>query len=127
MPRAYELAGVLSVMAFAAGCYPLMAHPTRVESGANLTMTIGGQVVRMKTDTSSQLGGIPNVGVQLVMGSRDSLRTDAISTRFAFGPSLSGFGWGAYAEFPETFLGETDAGFGVSGQSGGMFRTLTPS
>jgi hypothetical protein len=109
------------------GCYPLAAHPTRVANGGALNMTAGGQVVRVKPDSgTSHVTFIPNVSLQLVVGARDSLRTDAVSTRFSFGAGLSGFGWGAYAEFPEDFLGETDAGVGVSGQYGSVFTTVMP-
>ena len=90
-------------------------------------MTAGGQVARAKPDSgASHATFIPNVSLQLVIGSRDSLRKDAVSTRFSFGAGLSGFGWGAYAEFPEDFLGAMDAGFGVSGQYGSAFTTVMP-
>jgi len=90
-------------------------------------MTAGGQVARAKPDSgASHITFIPNVSLQLVVGARDSLRTDAVSTRFSFGAGLSGFGWGAYVEFPEDFLGEMDAGFGVSGQYGSAFTTVMP-
>ena len=89
-------------------------------------MTLGGQVARMKSDTTSRVSLLPSLGVQLIVGSRDEQRVDAISTRFAFGTSLTGLTWGAYAELPEASFGDTDVGFGVSGQYGSVFNTVTP-
>lgn len=127
MPRVSEVAGVLSVMVAFAGCYPLMAHPTRVENGGMLTMVAGGQVARTKPDSgASHVTFIPNVALLLVVGARDSVRRNSVSTRLSFGAGLSGLAWGAYAELPESVLGETDAGFGVSGQYGSTFTTLMP-
>ena len=127
MPRFRCVTGVFTFVTVAAGCYPLAAHPTRVVNGGAWGMTAGGQVARTTPDSgTSHITFIPNVSLQFVIGARDSLRTDAVATRFSFGAALSGFGWGAYAEFPEDFLGETDAGFGVSGQYGSAFTTVMP-
>jgi hypothetical protein len=99
-----------------AGCFPITAHPTRIEPGMALTAGMAAQVVR---DSSASRGRhdaiLPSWALGFSAGFVDSLN-DGIGSRLAGGVGLASFFADAYFEAPRSAFGDWDAGAGISWQ-----------
>ena len=99
------------------GCYPAVAHPTRVSSGFSVTTTLGAHVTRDLVVTSGAFERrvTPTFGISAAVSVRDTSSTDdGPGFRLSVGTGFSMPIWQAYVEFPRERFGPYDAGVGVA-------------
>jgi hypothetical protein len=100
-------------------CFPIAAHPTRIEPGPEVTMGFSGEVT---LDSSAQsgrhLGRMPNFNIGFAAGFRDPDGRDGIASRLAIAVGLAGLAADTYLELPREWFSTVDAGFGVTWQTG---------
>jgi hypothetical protein len=115
------LAAVLCVVL--PGCYPVLGHPTRVESGAIMRVILSTTFISDSTyeGVSVPFPGVPSLDVELSTGIRDtSFDSRGPGLRLGASAGLSGFGLSAYAELPRHWLNEADAGVGIAFHGGAL-------
>jgi hypothetical protein len=106
-------------------CYPIAAHPTRIEPGVALTTGVSAQVTldsSLEHDPKSSIR--PSMAIGLAAGFTDSLE-DGLKTRIAAGLGMASYFADLYFEMPRSAFGEWDAGFGVTTQWV-LARTVIP-
>jgi hypothetical protein len=118
-PRMFASMSLATAIGMGTGCYPAMAHPTRVGSGFSVITTVGMYV----SEDQGLLQGAPPARVRMhpILGMNAALSVrDTSSTEDGFGLRLSvgtGFAmpiWQAYVELPRDRFGPYDAGVGVA-------------
>jgi hypothetical protein len=122
--RTYSaLAGLICIT----GCYPVLSHPTRAESGFRLTSFTSFAMVSDSGDDAGRrsLLFVPSIDFEASLGIRDTSRDDGAGLRLAASGGLSGYGGSAYVEVPRDLFGSFDVGFGVAGH-GGALTLWTP-
>jgi hypothetical protein len=109
------------------GCFPVLAHPTRVESGFKLSSFTSVSLVSDSTGEPSRATYtvLPSIDFEASLGIRDTSRIDGPGLRLAASGGLSGLGASAYLEWPRDQFGDFDLGFGIAGH-GGALNTWTP-
>jgi hypothetical protein len=110
----------LAFLTAVSGCYPIIAHPTRVESGMKLTTLSSFAMVSDSAagDERRSLAVVPSIDVEAALGIRDTTRTDGTGLRISAFAGFSGYGGSVYLEAPREFLGSFDAGAGVAAHAG---------
>lgn len=118
---------VLAALACLTGCFPVLAHPTRVESGFKLTSHASFSLVSDSTGEPRRetYVFVPSIDFEASLGIRDTSRVDGPGLRLAAAGGLSGFGGSAYVELPREQFGDFDFGFGIAGH-GGALTMWTP-
>ena len=104
------------------GCFPVFAHPTRVESAFQVSAT---STLGFVTDSAGQTGDVtrgllPVIDLEASLGMRDSTREDGLGLRLSVSAGLSGYGGSAYFEAPRELFGAIDLGVGLAGHHGGI-------
>lgn len=112
-------------MAFAAmlcltGCFPVLAHPTRVERGLRLSSFTSVSLVSDSAPDPERATFtlLPAVDFEVSIGTRDSLRDDGPGLRLAASGGMSGYGGSVYLELPRDQWGTIDTGIGIAGHRG---------
>lgn len=113
----FAVAAVLASVA--SGCYPAMAHPTRVGSGFSVITTLGMHVAEdaqiLSDGRDPQVHLLPTFGVNAALSIRDTSATDdGVGLRLSVGTGFAMPIWQAYVELPRDRFGEYDAGVGVA-------------
>jgi hypothetical protein len=99
------------------GCFPLVSHPTRVEEGLSLGVSLGVQAMADSSHAGRDHGLLPSYTMVGAVGFRDPYE-DRPALRLAGGIGFSGYLGNAYLEFPRAFLASLDAGIGFTAQKG---------
>ena len=109
------------------GCYPVLAHPTRAESGFRLTSFGSFALVSDSSEDDGRrtLVFVPSIDFEASLGIRDTSRNDGVGLRVAANGGLSGYGGSAYLEVPRDLFGSVDVGVGIAGH-GGALTLWTP-
>ena len=104
-----------------AGCFPALAHPTRVEPGLRLGAVLGASFGTDSGDSGDLTHVvIPSIDLELALGIRDTSRAGAAGLRIAGMAGFRGLGASLYAEAPRPWLGGLDAGLGFAAHHGQM-------
>jgi hypothetical protein len=113
---------VIVAVVSSSGCYPMLAHPTRVERGVALTHVGGLQafVDSSLVDGTATTRLLPSFTLGIAVEMRDSLRSDGPAARLQLGAALTSLIADLYAELPREAFGDFDAGLGIGGQRGVM-------
>jgi hypothetical protein len=103
----------------ASGCYPAMAHPTRVGSGFSVITTLGMYVSEDQGlgpgAPPTQVRMHPTFGMNAALSIRDTSATeDGVGLRLSVGTGFAMPIWQAYVELPRDRFGPYDAGVGVA-------------
>lgn len=101
------------------GCYPAIAHPTRVGSGFGVVTALGMHVAQ---DEPVTLGGpegrlrlLPTFGIGAALSVRDtSTNAEGPGLRVSVGTGFAMPVWQAYLELPRERFGRLDAGVGMA-------------
>lgn len=109
------------------GCFPVMAHPTRVEPGLRLTPIAS---IALIVDSSGAGGPVthavvPSLDFEASLAVRDSFRVDGPGLRLSAAAGMSGYGGAAYAELPRDQFGDFDVGVGLAAHRGAL-KLWTP-
>ncbi len=117
------LAGVVTLSA----CFPVMAHPTRVESGMRLGTVAGFSFGSDSIGETGQIDPVivPSLDIELALGIRDTTREDGPGLRLSAAAGMSGFGGSVYVEYPRESLGSLDGGVGLAAHRGAL-RVIMP-
>lgn len=116
MQTAKPSLSAITLLVGAVGCFPITAHPTRIEPGMALTAGMAFQVVRDSSVSRGRHDAIlPSWAFGLSAGFVDSL-SDGISTRLAAGVGIASYFADAYVEAPRSAFDDWDAGAGISWQ-----------
>lgn len=109
------------------GCFPVLAHPTRVEPGFKLSNFTSVSLVSDSTGEPRRQTYVvlPSIDFEASLSVRDTSRLDGPGLRLAASGGFSGFGASAYVEWPRDQFGDLDLGFGVAGH-GGALTSWTP-
>lgn len=118
---------VVGTVIVTTACFPMLAHPTRVQEGVSLVFTSSMHVMADSSRATGErsLEARPAFAIQLAVGARARDDPEGIAYRIAGGVGLTGYVADAYAELPQWYLGDLDAGFGVAAQWG-YLRVLMP-
>lgn len=109
-----------TALAVLTGCYPVFAHPTRVESGAKLSSFTSFALVSDsgREDGRRNLLFVPSIDFEASLGIRDTSRSDGPGLRLAASGGLSGWSGSVYMEAPRDRFGPVDAGLGFTAYGG---------
>jgi hypothetical protein len=109
------------------GCFPVLAHPTRVDPGFTLSSFTSLALVTDSTGEPRRATYVvlPSIDFEASLSVRDTSRIDGPGLRLAASGGLSGFGASAYVELPRDQFGDFDMGFGIAGH-GGALTSWTP-
>jgi hypothetical protein len=113
MRRSTLLAGLIGLT----GCFPVLAHPTRVESGLQLSTYSSLSLVSDSSSDPQRVAYsiLPSFDFEASLGIRDTSRDDSMGLRLAASGGLSGYGASAYVELPRDQFGSFDVGVGIAG------------
>jgi len=111
-----SLAGIIGT---GAGCYPAMAHPTRVGSGFSVLTTLGMYVAEDRTivpiGEPPEVRAWPTFGISAALSIRDTTALDdGVGLRLSVGTGFAMPIWQAYLELPRDRFGPYDAGVGIA-------------
>ena len=115
--RTYSaLAGLICLT----GCFPVFAHPTRVNPGFQLSEFTS---IALISDSAGEpkravLSVLPSIDFEAALGIRDTSRDSGPGLRIAASGGLSGYGGSLYLEFPRDQFGDFDVGVGIAGHHG---------
>ena len=115
------------VLLSASACLPFHAHPTRVEQGFRVGVNAGFAHI---SDSSvsrqqSRSGMLPFADVVVELGIRDTTLESGTGYTISAIAGFSGHGASVYLEPSRDFLGEVDAGFGLSVHRG-AYTSVAP-
>ncbi|HZI29590.1 MAG TPA: hypothetical protein VFD64_15580 [Gemmatimonadaceae bacterium] len=118
-PRMFATISLATVIGAGSGCYPAMAHPTRVGSGFSVITTLGMYVSEdqglVPGAPPTQVRMHPTFGMNAALSIRDTSATeDGVGLRVSVGTGFAMPIWQAYVELPRDRFGPYDAGVGVA-------------
>jgi hypothetical protein len=118
-PRMFATISLATIIGTGTGCYPAMAHPTRVGSGFSVITTLGMYVSEDQGlgpgAPPTQVRMHPTFGLNAALSIRDTSATeDGVGLRLSVGTGFAMPIWQAYVELPRDRFGPYDAGVGVA-------------